>query len=142
LAKTYRVTHGMRLVNRLMQALLRLGLGPKGHYVLTVPGRKSGKLYSTPVRLVEDGSHRWLVSPYGEVNWVRNVRAARRVTLTRGRQLETVSIVELGPEDSAPVLQKYLTEVPIVQPYFDVQPDSPLEAFVVEAPRHPVFLIK
>jgi len=29
-----------------------------------------------------------------------------------------------------------------VQPYFDVQPDAPLAEFVVEAPRHPVFLLQ
>lgn len=125
-----------------MQTLLRLGLAPKGTYLLTVPGRKSGKLYSTPVRLVEDGSNRWLVSPYGEVNWVRNARAAGQATLTRGGRSETVSLIELGPAESAPVLQKYITNEPITRPYFDVQPDSPLEEFVAEAPRHPVFFIQ
>jgi hypothetical protein len=73
---------------------------------------------------------------------VRNARAAGQVTLTRGGRSETVSLVELGPEESAPVLRKYITNESIMRPYFDVQPDSPLEAFVVEAPRHPVFLIK
>jgi deazaflavin-dependent oxidoreductase (nitroreductase family) len=142
MAKTYQVTPVQRLVNRLMQALLRLGLGPKGSYILTVPGRKSGKPHSTPVTLVEENGQRWLVAPYGEVNWVRNARAAGQVTLARGGKSETVSIVELEPEESAPVLQRYLTDVSIVRPYFDVQPDSPLEAFVAEAPRHLVFLIQ
>ncbi len=82
------------------------------------------------------------MAPFGEVNWVRNARIAGQVTLARRGHSETVSIIELGPEESAPVLQKYLTDVPYVQPYFDVQPDSPLEAFVAEAPRHPVFLIQ
>jgi hypothetical protein len=40
------------------------------------------------------------------------------------------------------VLQKYVRNVPYVQPYFDVQPDAPLAEFVMEAPRHPVFLIQ
>ena len=55
LAKAYQVTFGVRFVNRVMQTLLRLGLAPKGTYLLTVPGRKSGKLYSTPVRLASRG---------------------------------------------------------------------------------------
>jgi deazaflavin-dependent oxidoreductase (nitroreductase family) len=142
MAKTYQVTPVQRLVNGLMKVLLRLGLGPKGSYILTVPGRKSGKLYSLPVTLVEEGDQRWLVAPFGEVNWVRNARAAGQVTLTRGRRSETVSFSELGPEESAPVLQKYFTAIPFVRPYFDVQPGSPLPAFVAEAPRHPVFLLK
>jgi hypothetical protein len=37
------------------------------------------------------------------------------------------------------VLKEYLKQVPIVQPYFDATPDSPLEAYVAEAARHPVF---
>ncbi|MBE7550796.1 MAG: nitroreductase family deazaflavin-dependent oxidoreductase [Anaerolineales bacterium] len=142
MAKTYQVTTRQRLVNRLIQSLIHFGLGPKGNYILTVPGRKSGKLHNIPVTLVEEGDRRWLVAPFGEVNWVRNARAAGQVTLARGGRSETVSITELGPEESAPVLQKYLTDVPYVRPYFEVQPDSPLPAFVAEAPRHPVFLIK
>ena len=90
--------------------------------------------------LVESGGRRWLVGPYGEVGWVRNVRAAGRVTLSRGRRSETLTATPLGPADSAVVLRQYLREVPITRPYFDVRPDSPREAFVAEAPRHPVFL--
>jgi hypothetical protein len=61
--------------------------------------------------------------------------------LRRGRHAETVAIVEVGPEDSAPVLQRYLSKVPITRPYFDARPDAPLDAFRAEAPQHPVFRI-
>ena len=37
------------------------------------------------------------------------------------------------------MLQRYITRVPITRPYFDAKPDSPLAAFIAEAPRHPVF---
>jgi deazaflavin-dependent oxidoreductase (nitroreductase family) len=110
-------------------------------YLLTVKGRKSGQMHTTPVTLVEDGGQRWLVSPYGKVNWVRNAKAAGRVMLTRGRRSENVGIVELNPQESAPVLKEYLKQGPIVRPYFDVTPEAPLEAFAAEAPRHPVFRI-
>ena len=66
---------------------------------------------------------------------MRNARAAGQVTLSRGHRSETVAIVELGSEESAPVLKQYVTEVPITRPFFDAKPDSPLEAFVAEAPR-------
>jgi len=81
------------------------------------------------------------VAPYGAVGWVRNARAAGRVTLSRGSRSEVVRVAELGPEESAPVLKRYVTEVPITRPFFDVTPDSPLDAFRAEAPRHPVFRI-
>lgn len=141
MAKTYRVTPTRRLLNALMRGLLRLGLAPKTTYLLTVSGRRSGTRYSTPVTLVEAGAERWLVAPYGEVSWVRNVRAAGQVTLSRGRRVETVRITELPPAEAAPVLQQYVTQVPITRPYFDAEPEASLDAFVAEAPRHPVFRI-
>jgi deazaflavin-dependent oxidoreductase (nitroreductase family) len=104
--------------------LLRLGVTPPHTYLLTVRGRKSGRLHSTPVTLVEEAGNRWLVAPYGEVGWVRNARAAEQVALTRSRRLETVRIEELSAEDAAPVLKKYLAQVPVVRPFFDVTPKS------------------
>lgn len=118
--------------------LARLGWAGGHTYVLTVRGRKSGRLYSTPVRLVEDEG-RWLVAPYGDVGWVRNARAAHQVQLRRGRRSETLRLEPVEPALAAPVLRTYLKQVPVTRPYFDVTPDSPLEAFEHEAPRHPVF---
>jgi deazaflavin-dependent oxidoreductase (nitroreductase family) len=142
MAATYRLNRWRRLLNALVRGLLRVGLGPRHTYLLTVQGRRSGTRYSTPVTLVEEGTTRWLVAPYGEVSWVRNARAAGQVILSRGRHAETVAIAELGPEESAPVLKQYVTEVPITRPFFDATPDAPLEAFVAEAHRNPVFRIR
>ena len=141
MVKDYKLTPVRRLANWLMKALLRIGIKPDTTYLLTVRGRKSGKLYTTPITLVEENDQRWLVAPYGEVNWVRNARAAREVTLTRGQRSEIVPIVELTPEASAPVLKKYVNRVPITRAYFDAAPDAPVEAFGAEASRHPVFRI-
>jgi deazaflavin-dependent oxidoreductase (nitroreductase family) len=141
MASTYRLSPGRRAANRLVRLLLKLGLMPGPTYLLTVPGRRTGRPLSTPVTLVEEGAERWLVAPYGDVAWVRNVRAAGQVTLSRGRRVESVSIRELSPADAAPVLQRYVSRVPITRPYFDASPDSPLAAFEAEAPRHPVFVL-
>src|SRR5918912_3180240 len=137
----FRLSRWRRLLNQLVRASLRAGLGPRHTYLLTVRGLRSSRLYSTPVTLVEEGGQRWLVAPYGEVNWVRNTRVAGRVTLSRGRHAESVATVEVGPEEAAPVLKRYVTEVPITRPYFDVRPDASLDAFRAEASRHPVFRI-
>lgn len=141
MAATYRLSPGRRAANRLVRLLLKLGLMPGPTYLLTVPGRRTGRPLSTPVTLVEEGDGRWLVAPYGDVAWVRNARAAGQVTLSRGRRAETVPIRELSAADAAPVLQRYVTRVPITRPYFDATPDSPLAAFEAEAPRHPVFAL-
>lgn len=139
MVKTYQLMPGRKLANTLMRALLRTGFQPGSTYLLTVKGRKSGRLLTTSVTLVEENGQRWLVAPYGEVNWVRHARAAGQVTLSRGHGSETLSIVELSPAERAPILKKYLRRVPIVRPFFDATASSPLEVFVAEASRHPVF---
>jgi deazaflavin-dependent oxidoreductase (nitroreductase family) len=121
-----------------MSPLARVGFAGRHTYVLTVRGRKTGKAYSTPVILVENGG-RWLVAPYGEVGWVRNARAAGEIELVRAGRSESLRIEEAAPQQAAPVLKQYLKSVPVVRPFFDVTPDSPLEEFASEAPRHPVF---
>jgi deazaflavin-dependent oxidoreductase (nitroreductase family) len=141
MARKYRLTLPRRLFNKFAMAALNVGVEYGTTYLLTVKGRRSGRMHTLPVTLVEEGGQRWLVAPYGEVNWVRNARAAGQVTLTRGHRSETVAIVELPPEESAPVLKAYLRRISVVRPFFDVRPDSPLEDFVAEAPRHPVFHI-
>lgn len=104
MAARYRLSAWRRIVNGLIRAGLALGLGPPRTYLLSVPSRVTGELRSTPVTLVEEGGERWLVAPYGEVNWVMNARAAGQVTLSRGRRAEQVALVALDPGRSAPVL--------------------------------------
>lgn len=139
MAKTYQVTTTRRLANWLMTRLLRLGVPVRNTYLLEVVGRRSGNRRTTPVVLLFRDGERYLVSPYGEVNWVRNARAAGRVTLSRGRINEHVSTTELPPAEAAPVLRQYVQEVPIVRPYFDADHEASLDAFVDEAHRKPVF---
>ncbi|HEX6777528.1 MAG TPA: nitroreductase family deazaflavin-dependent oxidoreductase [Ktedonobacterales bacterium] len=145
MAKTYRVTFFVRLSNKIVELLLRAGvkITPKRSMpmiLLTVRGRKSGQPRTTPVVLVEQDGRRLLVGSFGQVNWVRNLRAAGEATLTRGRRSEAISVVELPSEEAAPLLKQILSTAPgFISAYFDVTPDSPLEDFVREAPRHPLF---
>jgi deazaflavin-dependent oxidoreductase (nitroreductase family) len=141
MARTYRLSRGRKVVNALMRLLIRLGLGGKHQYLLSVRGRKSGKLYSTPVTLVENEGGRWLVAPYGEVGWVRNARAAGEVTLRRGGRSETVKIEQAPPAEAAPILREYWQRVPVTRSFFDATADSPLADFEAEASNHPVFRI-
>ncbi len=139
MAKQYQVNSMVRFANRIMIRLNRLSIAAPNSYVLTVHGRKTGKAYSAPVLLVEENGQRWRVSPYGEVSWVRNARAVGEVTLSRGSRSETFKIREANPQESALILKQYIARESMVRPYFDVQPDAPLESFAAEAPRHPVF---
>lgn len=142
MAKTYRITPFVRISNAIVAALLRRGVKLGDNVLLTVPGRTSGQPRTTPVTVLERNGERWLQSPFGEVNWVRNLRAAGRATLTSGRHVESISVVELSPAEAALVFKEVLASFPsMIKGYFDVTPDSPLEAFEREAPRHPIFRV-
>jgi deazaflavin-dependent oxidoreductase (nitroreductase family) len=137
--KPYRKSYWRRALNALVRPLARLGLtGPRTH-VLTVPGRTTGKLWSTPVSIVEEGGERWLVAPYGQRNWVKNARAAGWVELRRGRRRERLAVEELPPEQAVPVLRRYYELGRVTRPFFDVTLSSSDEEWLREAPRHPVF---
>ncbi|MBE3560719.1 MAG: nitroreductase family deazaflavin-dependent oxidoreductase [Ktedonobacteraceae bacterium] len=141
MAKTLHLTLVDRIGDALFMALLRAGVKIGTMSLLTVRGRKSGRPHTVPVLLVEQEGKRWLVAPYGEVQWVRNIRAAGTATLTRGRRSEVISVRELEAREAAPILKQYLFKATATRPYFDATKDSPLEAFEHEAVRHPVFQI-
>jgi deazaflavin-dependent oxidoreductase (nitroreductase family) len=139
--KIYRLTVPRHVVNALVTPLVRLGVGPRHTYLLAVPGRSTGRIYRTPVTLVEEGASRWLVAPYGERSWVKNARAAGWVELRRGRKMERVQVDEVPPAERAPILRDYLRQVPFTRDFFDARPEAPIESFAAEAHRHPVFRV-
>jgi deazaflavin-dependent oxidoreductase (nitroreductase family) len=137
--RPYRKSYWRRALNALVRPLARLGLtGPRTH-LLTVPGRRSGRLWSTPVSIVAEDGQRWLVAPYGNRNWVKNARAAGWVWLRRGRRRERLAVEELSPAEAVPVLRRYYGLGRVTRPFFDVSLDSSDEEWLAEAPRHPVF---
>ena len=137
--KPYRKSWWRRGLNALVRPLARLGLtGPRTH-LLTVPGRRTGKPWSTPVSIVEDDGERWLVAPYGDRNWVKNARSAGWVELRRGRRRERLAVEELSSTDAVPVLKRYYQLGRVTRPFFEAGPESSDEEWLVEAPRHPVF---
>ena len=138
------MTGGLRVVSTIITTLLRLGLPVGPSVLLSVRGRTSGKIYTIPVALVENSGTSFLVAAFGEVNWVRNLRAAGRAQLTRRRRTEAIGVVELEAREAAPILKQYLREnkrVSFIKPYFHVTPHSSLADFEQEALYHPVFRI-
>ncbi len=143
MAKTFKPTFVYNTLNHINIALLRVGVKMGKMTLLTVRGRKSGRPQTTPVMLFSQHGRRWLVSSYGQVNWVRNLRAAGEARLQRGRHMERICAVELTAQEAAPLLKRTLASVPrYMLPYFNVTPASSLEDFEREVPRHPVFLLK
>jgi deazaflavin-dependent oxidoreductase (nitroreductase family) len=139
MAKTYRLNFGARLINSVFRLMTRLGLGASYRYILTVSGRKTGRLYSTPVDVIEVAGDRWLVAGYGPASWVRNARAAGEVTLSRAGHSEKLRVDEATAPTAIPVLRAYIREVKVTRPYFDANPDSPDDSIADELEQHAVF---
>jgi deazaflavin-dependent oxidoreductase (nitroreductase family) len=95
------------LFNPIARRLMRLGvpLGPNA--LLSVRGRKSGQVRTTPVALVEIDGRRRVLGTFGDVNWVRNLRAAGEGTITFGRRQQPVRAEELSHDEKV----AFFTEV-------------------------------
>src|SRR5215469_11270667 len=97
----------------MISSLVHLGITVWSFSLLTVRGRKSGKPIETPLAVFVQDQKRYLVAPYGPVNWVRNLRAAGGVaTLTRRRHSEKVHAIELEPEAAAHIFRTALRSGP------------------------------
>ncbi len=105
----------LKPANKVFIQMSRLGLsfGGESPVVLTVPGRKSGTPRSTPVTPMTVDGKQYVVAGYPGADWVANVRAAHQATITRGRQVKHVRVVELAPDDARPILRSFPTHVPV-----------------------------
>ena len=131
---------GERFFNRAFGFLVGLGLGFRYNYLLQVRGRKSGKIYSTPIDLLELDGKRFLVAPRGRTQWVRNAEAAGEVTLKRGSFSKIFRLRALSEGEKPAILKAYLdTFRREVQRYFSVPAGSPPEAFVPLQDNYPAF---
>jgi deazaflavin-dependent oxidoreductase (nitroreductase family) len=100
-------------MNRFMMAVQKLGVHTGPAYVLTVPGRKSGKPRHTPMTPFEYEGELYTIAGYPGSDWARNAKAAGAGTLSRGRRSRQVKIVQLGAEESKPVLRAFPGSVPV-----------------------------
>ncbi len=151
----------LRLLNPLTHWLISVGL-PTGapNVLLTMRGRRSGKLRTVPVGMLDlDG--RWFVqASYGETGWVANLRRDGQATVTHpaGRRVP-VQAIELSPEQAGAVLRRALQgfrrsrilrallgrqfRPPIgVLWRLRIRIDDTLEDYTAEARRHPLFELR
>jgi deazaflavin-dependent oxidoreductase (nitroreductase family) len=129
-----------------------MGLSPRDVITLEVPGRRSGVIRRTiMVRAVCDGDH-YLVALAGESEWVRNVRAAGGRAVIGRRERHAARLVELPPQQRAPVIRAYLRRwgrrpgsratASEARYYFGVSADVSLEEIQGVAEHYPVFRIE
>ncbi len=102
----------LKVVNAVVRTAHHIGMPTGPAMILTVPGRRTGKLRSTPMSPLEVGGRLYVVGGFPDADWVQNARAAGVGTLTRGRRRRQVRIVDVGPDEARPVLSAYPRLVP------------------------------
>src|SRR5713101_9639033 len=151
MAKTSQVPFYVRLGNALTLTLLRAGFKLRGPfllfgnypmYLLTVRGRKSGLPRTVSLAIIQRNGKRYVGSPFGIVDWVRNLRAAGEAVLTRGRRSETVTARELPTGEAALVLREETRACYSFYYLYDVTADSSLEEFERAVVTHPLFVLE
>ncbi len=108
----------VRTWNPLVRRLLRFGVPMGPNVLLTVRGRTSGEPRTAPVAISEIAGHRYVIGAYGQVHWVRNLRAAGEADIEVHGRHEHVRASELD-HDAAVVfyrdlLPSYTTRFPRV----------------------------
>jgi deazaflavin-dependent oxidoreductase (nitroreductase family) len=90
-----RVVFFSTILKFLMDAGIPLGFNK----LVTIRGRKSGLPRTTPLAVLEVRGRRWVWAPWGEVQWVRNLRAAGHATIAMRGWTEEVTATELNPTE-------------------------------------------
>lgn len=101
---TRRVPRFVPVFNPIATRLLGRGIPLGPNALLTVRGRKSGAMRTTPVALVDIDGRRWVVGTFGNTNWVRNLREAGEGTISVGKRQSHVSARELTRDEAAAFL--------------------------------------
>jgi deazaflavin-dependent oxidoreductase (nitroreductase family) len=129
-----------RILNKTFGFLVGLGLGLRHNYIVQVRGRRTGRLYSTPINLLEFHGKRFLVAPRGRAQWVRNAEAGGEITLKKGRKRQRFRIRVVASGKKAEILKAYLDRFKLtVQRYFPVLAGSKASAFAEIVDGYPVF---
>lgn len=110
--------------------------------MLTTTGQMSGKPRQVPVSPIELGGSEYLVAPYGEVAWVRNVRSNPNVTLRHGSSDRRVRLEEITGEEAAEMVAAYYARETFPRPYMDVPENPTMADFAAKAGRFPVFRVE
>ena len=132
-----------RIFNPLLELGMKFGMSFRGSNILSVRGRKSGRVYTTPVNPLTFEGQRYLVAPRGETGWVKNIRASGEGELRLGSKREQIRVEEISGDEKVPVLRAYLKVWKSETSKFfgGVTDESPDDILRATAPNHPMFRI-
>ena len=130
------VPRRVSLISPILKSLLTAGVPMGFNGLITIRGRKSGLPRTTPVAIIPVSGKRYVWAPWGEVHWVRNLRAAGRATITvRGRteevratELDATQRVEFFRDVLGPLVRSIPFGVSFIRIVDGVDVNHPLEA--------------
>lgn len=132
-----------RAANVLIRWLADAGISIAGTRSLRVRGRKTGKQRAVVINLLTVDGVDYLVSPRGNTQWARNVRAAGVVEMGPRWHRQRLRVSEVDDAAKPDLLRGYLARW-----YWQVKdyvagltPDSSDEQFRAAAPTIPVFAL-
>ncbi|WP_459546242.1 nitroreductase/quinone reductase family protein [Nocardia sp. X0981] len=140
-----RMRRRLKPLNRIVVGLQRMGLAVGTMRALSVPGRRTGTLRTTPVSPLTVAGAMYVVGGFDDADWVRNARAAGWGVLAKGRREQRVTLTELPVAEREAILRAFPREVPHGVRFMisagAVESADP-DAFAAAAPRCPVFRIE
>jgi len=151
MAKAAQVPAYVQVGNAVTLGLLRAGVklvgpflffGNYPMYLLTVRGRKSGQPRTVAIAIMQRNGKRYVGSPYGIVDWVRNLRAAGEAMLTRGRRSEIIRATEVPPGEAALVIREEIKSGNPFIRFYGVTAESSQEELERAAVSHPLFMLE
>lgn len=136
-----------KVLNPIAMTLMRLGVRADPRMAqLTVAGRKTGRDRTIPIGVFDRDGHKYIVAAFGEVNWVRNLRASGTASITQGKRRRTYAAAQVHGDEAALILRDCLAAYlpsplagPMLRQRFAVDADAPLTVLADEARRTPVF---
>ena len=87
----------VRAFSRILKALIEAGVPLGLNRLVTIRGRKSGLPRTAALAVLEVEGRRWVWAPWGDVQWVQNLRAAGDATIADRGRAENVRATELDP---------------------------------------------
>jgi hypothetical protein len=115
---------------------------------LEVRGRKTGKLIRVSLSRTDYAGSQYFVSLAGEVDWVKNVRAAGGKVVIVSRKQTPIQLMEIPLEERAPILLAYVQKRAFThsgaqasQLFFGLGPHPTLQEMNEIASRYVVFKV-
>jgi hypothetical protein len=100
-----------------MKALQWMGIAFFSFHLISVPGRRSGLLRTTPVSPYAVDGQRYILS-FGQTEWVKNARVSGWGILARGRRKTKVALVEVRTPESEAIVRQFPLKIPAGVQFF------------------------